>query len=302
MRRIIHVAVLAGATLLAMQAATHAQTFKAGPVRYMVSANHTVAPGAHTGVTGYCQQGTRAAAGGFAVNGPVDEVTATSSHPVDAGDADSDRDDGWYANVYNDGDTARKMKHVRICLRPALAAGQLSYRTSVWAVGAGTISSIRSEQCFGDRVLGGGVQLPGNPVNNRVDANGPYSNQGTQAVPDDGWSMRTTTSNGPANMLTFAICMPPKAVGFRYKRKQVVIHGGQTKRIVVRCPNKPGWRVVGGGVQGIFVRVKQSFPWDSKDKGKAPDDGWVVRGGVPSPFTDPVVATAHAICLKKKKK
>lgn len=301
MRRIIEVAVLAGATLLCVPVAADAQTFKAGPVRYMVSANHTVQPGAHTGVTGYCQQGTRGAAGGFAATGPLDEVTATSSYPVDAGDTDSDRDDGWYANVFNAGDTARKMKHVRICLRPALAAGKLAYRSSVYAVGAGTISTIRTEQCFGDRVVGGGVQLPGAPANNHIDANGPFSNQGTSSVPDDGWSARVTTGNGPANILSFAICMPSKTVRFRYRRKQVIINGGQTKRIVVRCPNKPGWRVVGGGVQGIFVRVKQSFPWDSKDKGKAPDDGWVVRGGVPNPLSDPVVATAHAICLKKKK-
>src|SRR5690606_20150263 len=138
------------------------------------------------------------------------------------------------------GDKTLKMKHVRICLRPGIAAGQMTYGQSSFAVGAGTVSSAYFEQCFGSRVLGGGVQIVGDPVNNRLDATGPWSSQGSQQVPDDGWSVRTTTSNGPGQNVTFNICMPAGAVAFRYRRKQAVIHGGQTKRLVARCPNKPG--------------------------------------------------------------
>jgi len=50
----------------------------------------------------------------------------------------------------------------------------------------------------------------------------------------------------------------------------------------------------------VFLDLQGSLPWDGKDKGKVPDDGWMVRAGLANVASEPMVVTAYAICLKKK--
>ena len=62
-----------------------------------------------------------------------------------------------------------------------------------------------------------------------------------------------------------------------------VVFGGRMTHVKVACPAKH--RVVGGGFGRFPADTIASEPYDSKDKGKAPDDGWRFKlrssGGAP---------------------
>ena len=45
-----------------------------------------------------------------------------------------------------------------------------------------------------------------------------------------------------------------------------------TGKIKVKCPNSK--HLVGGGVDAGQRFIQSTYPFDSKDKGKKPDDGW----------------------------
>ncbi|HEY8465798.1 MAG TPA: hypothetical protein VIL04_03250 [Solirubrobacterales bacterium] len=299
MRRMKEVAVLLAVALLCIPAAAEAQTtFKAGPVHY-VFRNANVAPSSSDGITVYCNPKTRVAAGGYGANGPLLDASLAGSHPVDGGDPDLVRDDGWRLGVYNSGSQSLKVKFAEVCLRPGLAANALAYASTDHNVAMGTFTTIYGSTCPQGRVVGGGVQFGGGAINAvRIDSTSPYSTLGWEQPPDDGWTSRVTVQ-GPATNTSHVICMTGDDVALRYRKREAIVRGGQTKRIVARCPKGKGWRVIGGGVAGFFLRIKQSLPWDSKDKRKVPEDGCLVRAGLPFPNSKPVVATATAICAKK---
>ena len=78
-----------------------------------------------------------------------------------------------------------------------------------------------------------------------------------------------------------------------------LVPSGEIATQKVKCP--AGQHVVGGG-QFIFsgqneVRLTRSSPYDSKDEGRAPDDGWITSAAGYSPNGGTVAVTA--ICDKR---
>lgn len=285
---------------LCLPAAAQAEkTFKAGPVRYVLD-DTLVAPSASNELTVHCNPETRVSAGGFGLGGQLGDASLTSTNPADGGDLDTIRDDGWRISAYNSSSQNVKLKLAEVCLSPGIGSNLLSYQSLDSDLPPGLITSAIELSCLGERVVGGGVQIGGTPSSRRVEVSGPFSDQGWQHPHDAGWKTRASTQ-GPATITGFAVCMPAGDVAIRYRRAEAVIRGAQTKRLIARCPGKKGWRVVGGGVVGYGLRLKESLPWDSKDKRKVPEDGWAVRVGLFDQYSVPVVATATAICLKKKK-
>src|SRR6186713_803103 len=69
------------------------------------------------------------------------------------------------------------------------------------------------------------------------------------------------------------------AGGVNYVSKGSTVAAKKTATITAACPKGThvfsGGERNRGGVRSIFIR--QTFPFDSGDKDKAPDDGWRVR-------------------------
>lgn len=272
---------------------------KAGPIRYVLS-EANVAPGDNVSVFAPCPQGTRVVGGGFGASGALGAGVPTSSLPYDGlADPDLDRDDGWFVNTYNASAAAVKVQGAGVCVRPALGANDLDYTVIDFDVPSFTATSFYQRVCLDGRVTGGGAFLGGGlPATKKIIVSGPVASLGGNHRPD-GWYLRVTNT-GPTTNGAHLICQRSSALAFRYPRKEAVVYAGEKKRLVARCPNKKGWRVLGGGIHGFFVETQRSLPWDGKDKDKAPDDGWVVRAGSPFTGNKPVVASVHAICVKKK--
>ena len=103
--------------------------------------------------------------------------------------------------------------------------------------------------------------------------------------------MRASSKEGPG--LDYEINIICTADNVKQVFKADVVFGGKHK-IKVACPKNR--RVVGGGYGRFPTDTIASEPYDSKDQGKAPDDGWkmTVRyaGGAPEAMY------AWASCLK----
>jgi hypothetical protein len=159
-----------------------------------------------------------------------------------------------------------------------------------------------SAQCPSGRLLGGGLQIPGpatTQFEEQLNSTHPVDNDSDGAA-DDGWSgkLNVSTSTVARTPHAIAVCQPPGDYRVRYRFTPRVVYPGTTPNIKTKCPAAKGWRVSGGGIQGFFSRLRASVPFDSKDKGKAPEDGW--RGSVrTSSGADPAAMLVHAICVKK---
>ena len=132
------------------------------------------------------------------------------------------------------------------------------------------------------------AQLGGANDVKRLSASGPFSAQGSQQRPDDGWRMRASTT-GPVTNAAHSICLQTNALAFRYPRKEVVLHGGQARKIVVRRPKKKGWRVVGGGAGECSWTSRARSPGTARTRARPPTTaGWcapALRTWRPSPWS-----------------
>lgn len=290
MRRMMNAAVLAGVALLCVPAVAQAQqtkTFRAGPVKYLVS-KWDLNASASQAVSTLCEGNERVSAGGFWAGGPIGRVAVASSYPLDLVDPDTDHDDGWHSLLYNSGSGTVKARYAAVCLRAGFKPQALAYDSSSHNVPASPVGVLYEPLCSGGRVVGGGVQLGGANDVKRLSASGPFSAQGSQQRPDDGWRMRASTT-GPATNVAHSICLQTNALAFRYPRKEVVLHGGQARKIVVRRPKKKGWRVVGGGARECSWTSRARSPGTARTRARPPTTaGWcapALRTWRPSPWS-----------------
>lgn len=122
-------------------------------------------------------------------------------------------------------------------------------------------------------VTGGGAQLgetthPGTP--GELGATAPF---GPALSQQRGWEMKALNDGtDPQAAFAFAICSADK---LEYVRRRAVLKpAGKAARASASCPE--GTHVAGGGVwiAGEGGRVVSSYPFDSRDRGHKPDDGW----------------------------
>ena len=76
-------------------------------------------------------------------------------------------------------------------------------------------------------------------------------------------------ASGNDNLTAYTMCTSAKV---RYMEASKPHEAVQTGKIKVKCPNRK--HLVGGGVEAGQRFVQSTYPFDSKDKGKKPDDGW----------------------------
>lgn len=76
-------------------------------------------------------------------------------------------------------------------------------------------------------------------------------------------------ASGNDNLTAYVMCTSAK---IKYVTADKTHNGVTTGKIKVKCPNSK--HLVGGGVDAGQRFIQSTYPFDSKDKGKKPDDGW----------------------------
>jgi hypothetical protein len=159
---------------------------------------------------------------------------------------------------------------------------------------SGQPSAPLAECPAGTKVIGGGGDALTSSLEGILASAAPGDGPDQDAKPDDFFRVfthNTTASSSTADV--WAICAPGKT---RYERASVNVGVGKAKSQKAKCPG--GTKVVGGGVyltgsnSEIFINATR--PWDSRDRGKKPDDGWFVRAA--NVAGSRKVMTAHAMC------
>jgi hypothetical protein len=299
----VAMALVLGTTSATDAVAGGVETTNSGPLRYVTSTVDVSATDDGTSLA-ICPSGSRVTGGGGAIAGPVDDVRLGGIFPFDFFDAGFVRDDTYIAEAYNNSSEAQALLSVAVCLRNGAGGTDLGYE-----VGDGPMINMGSSvgtgasvQCPSGRLLGGGLEIPGpatTQFEEQLNSTHPVDSDSDGAA-DDGWSgkLNVSMSTVARTPHAVAVCQPPGDYRVRYRFTPRVVYPSTTPSIRTKCPAGKGWRVTGGGIQGFFSRLRTSMPFDGKDKGKAPEDGW--RGSVrTSSGADPAAMLVHAICIKK---
>ena len=287
----IGLAALICATLAAAPA--KAATTTSGPVSY-VTAKATIGQGDADIVSAQCPGETSISGGGGGFTtapapGGTDPVEISSLRPLDGGDTDSDPDDFWSVQGVVGMVGSRTLRVTAICLQPSDDPFALTYTTQTGSAGAGSFSSSSSVACFPGEVTSGGLDTDAsNPEDVELEELG-LSFDGM--TPMTNIILASYSKEGPG--LDYELNIICTAYNVKQVFKTDVVFGGKHK-IKVACPKNR--RAVGGGYGRFPTDTIASEPYDSKDNGKAPDDGWkmTVRyaGGTPEAMY------AWASCLK----
>jgi hypothetical protein len=268
------------------------KTFKSGNVRYAV-VSESQGPG-ELGLTAPCPKDTRLTAGGASTTGGLPgELNAAAMFPLDFGDAADDyADDGYryvgHTHAFGD---AVNVKTAAICLRKGRS--HLTYRLDSSVLMSGVNTAANSHPCPQlQRVTGAGLDAGGGAIQNQLERLGPTV--GPSGAVDKAAGEWAMTKNTSSTILidSHTICVTSGLGKLSYRIKNVSLAAGATKTIKANCRGKT--RVIGGGFGNFPTNVLASIPFDDKDKGKAPDDGWKVR--VHHDFAG--THRAVAVCLK----
>jgi hypothetical protein len=132
----------------------------------------------------------------------------------------------------------------------------------------------------GTKVVGGGAEIGGNVAESRLTDTKPYRDAESKSA---GWGAGTWNDSGGSKSIgVIAVCRQHKPA---YRSNTAKVSVGHARTVGARCPR--GTHVSGGGVvttgtpaapatpDGSYVN--SSFPFDGRDAGKAPDDGWRAR-------------------------
>ncbi len=77
------------------------------------------------------------------------------------------------------------------------------------------------------------------------------------------------SASGNDNLTAYTMCTTAKVKYVEASKQHLAVATGKIK---VKCPNRK--HVVGGGVDAGQRFIESTYPFDSKDKGSKPDDGW----------------------------
>jgi hypothetical protein len=216
----------------------------------------------------YCGSGWHVTAGGAGTSGAISARSLEDSRPFSFGDANTIPDNGWDASGYGPG--GHSLTAYAICSKSNFRYLHLDVPDGTTSVRAAKLS------CGGPRwhVIGGGAFIA--TTNSHITSSAPFDGSDTDTKPDDGWAIRVLdTAGGLGGMAIDAICK--RGPGLSYVK---VKHTGlaPANGAYARANCASGTHVAGGGVRidgpGAEARVVNSFPADSSDPGKVPDDGW----------------------------
>jgi hypothetical protein len=148
----------------------------------------------------------------------------------------------------------------------------------------------------GTRVVGGGAEIGGPVSSNHLNTTFPFDGPDADPRPDDIWIGHAWLGVPfPDVVVAVAVCKKGKA---SYRSTSGMVQPGKARTLRATC--HPDTHVSGGGVfvtGGISDSwVSSSYPYDGRDAGSAPDDGWAARVYNVGAF-GPNRIRVHAICL-----
>jgi hypothetical protein len=113
----------------------------------------------------------------------------------------------------------------------------------------------------------------------------------------DTWAVTARVGgSGMQTVHSYAICEPG---AHSYPKKKVTVKAGKARTAKVSCDRDE--HVLDGGITllepGNTGAINSSYPFDSSDEGKTPDDGWKVR--VSNGSAAKAKGTAFAVCRQK---
>ena len=147
--------------------------------------------------------------------------------------------------------------------------------------------------CPGNTHAAGGAFVVFDPESTDVytwNSSIPIDDGDADKQPDDGWRVKGSDTPGRAGVAATAMCAHEN---LRYRSKQLPTEIGFSN---VRIGCGDDWHVTGGGVSvPAGNNPTSSYPYDSVDRGKRPDDGWAA-----DLYVDglDVEADLYAICTR----
>jgi hypothetical protein len=180
---------------------------------------------------------------------------------------------------------------VGLVVAPALAdelgtAGDVHYQSFPVALTAGEGTLITQLCGPGEKATGGGF---GTVSFNILPAEiGPFDGGDGDGTPDDIVAVRGG-ADGIDTVTAYAMCAD---VSGQYVVKSKSSAANEADSVKAKCPTDR--HLIGGGASAGAKQLKSTFPWDSKDAGNQPDDGWKAsaHGGPPT------VISAIALCAE----
>jgi hypothetical protein len=126
----------------------------------------------------------------------------------------------------------------------------------------------------GTRVVGGGAEIGGNVAESRLTNTEPTP---PNAEGGNYWAAGIWNDSGPTKSIdVIAVCRQRKPA---YRSNSANVPVGRARTVGASCPRGTHVSAGGGYATGTIggSYVNSSFPFDGRDRGKAPDDGWRVR-------------------------
>ena len=217
--------------------------------------------------TAACPDGTEALGGGGAVEGPSGGARLNENYPV------LELGSGWVA----EGSSRAKKRELRAY---AVCTRNIDVTIASDSMGVGLGSDQTTAQNRGCPSLGypsgGGVSATGagiETVNNFYLAGG-----------SPGWYTTALNPTMTDTVVQFhTACVPPDRSRFVRESKPVALKPGESGEAIAHCRRGEvaeggGWRAERGD-PGEYrsAAAIATRPWDSADRGRTPEDGWLVK-------------------------
>ena len=227
--------------------------------------------------------------GGSNAGGARNQAALAVDQPNDFNDADTLTDDGWNSSAH--GSPPAKLHSYTTCIKHP----GLSYPLTDVPDGSSGQRTASAPCPVFKHVTGGGMFIA--TTGSWESSSYPYDGPDKDKIPDDGWKGGVfDTLGGPGGMQAYAVCATGLKLDY-VKKGPSPVPVKHAVSLRVACPVNE--HVVGGGVKLTGAqnmgRMFASFPYDSTDKGKTPDDGWQI--GVYNLGGGKKTATGWAICL-----
>ena len=132
----------------------------------------------------------------------------------------------------------------------------------------------------GTFLVGGGAELSGSPAEQRLTGTGPFR---PNAEGGNYWAAGIWNASGsPKPIDVIAVCRQQRPA---YRSNAAKVAVGHARTVGLRCPDGTDVSAGGGYASGTPGHpttgegsyLNSSFPFDGRDRGDAPDDGWRVR-------------------------
>ena len=234
-----------------------------GPIEYLKASHENVVTQA--GAPADCDAGDAVTGGGGVIGGPSESAGLNASVPTNTGG------DGWLAQGKTTATSdPRRVDTYAICGTQAL--GWSSATLPLDAIAQANETRAFPEPCNPGETGYGGIAGAGGDV--RIISSYPV---------DEGWfSFVHNRSTSATNATSWRACTAAYETKRRLSSSTTKVKGEQGGKAIAKCKGREA--VLAGGLVTLagndparHTWASATRPWDSKDRKKVPDDGWLAK-------------------------